>query len=179
MVWNKEQMNKWSKEYYHKRKNEPDYRERRRISARKYYHSHKEKCLQSRRNYFLKNKESYRKYRREWRYSTPAGIYACIKEGVRHNGRGHKLTISKKEFTDWYNSQEKICFYCKRTHKEAQSDILNRKINRLTIDRIDNNRGYEKDNIVLACYRCNAIKNNYFTQDEMMKIGDIIRAKRT
>jgi len=34
-------------------------------------------------------------------------------------------------------------------------------------------------NLALACLRCNAIKNNYFTKDEMLKIGGIIRAKRT
>jgi hypothetical protein len=179
MARNKENLNSWAKANYHKRKNDAEYVERRRKSARKYYNTHKDKCKISRRNYFLKNKEAYRKYRREWRYSTAAGIYACISEGVRHNGRGYKLTITRQEFIDWYNSQEKICFYCKRTHIEAQADILNRKINRLTIDRIDNDRGYEKGNLALACLRCNAIKNNYFTQDEMLKIGDIIRAKKS
>jgi hypothetical protein len=179
MVRDKENLNRWNRERYHQRKTELIYREKRKKSALKYYHSHVKECAKRRREYFLKNIEKYRKYRREWRYSTPAGIYACVKEGCKNNGRGHKLSITKEEFIAWHNSQEKICSYCKRTHEECQLDILNRKVNRLTIDRIDNSRGYEKGNLALACYRCNAIKNNYFTPDEMLKIGRIIHDKNS
>ena len=176
MTRNKENLNRWAREYYHKRKTEKDYVERRKKSARKYYHTHKKQCLESRKRYFEAHKEAYRKYRREWRYNTPAGIYGTIKGSIRNKNQ-HFLKITMKEFIDWYNSQGKICFYCKRTYEQSLSDPLNKRVNRLTIDRIDNSRGYENGNLTLACLRCNAIKNNYFTKDEMLKIGEIIRDK--
>ena len=46
-------------------------------------------------------------------------------------------------------------------------------------DRIDNSKGYERGNLALACLRCNAIKNNYFTKEEMLIIGKIIHDKIT
>ncbi len=179
MARDKERLNQWNREYYHKRKLDPVYKEKRRLSALKYYHNHKEQYAKNQREYFLNNKEKYRKYRREYRYTNPVGIYSTIKDGLNNKKLPRKtmLKISKEDFVKWYNSQEKICLYCKRTFEETQSDILNRKVHRLTIDRIDNARGYENGNLALACLRCNAIKNNYFTKDEMLKIGGIIRAK--
>lgn len=49
--------------------------------------------------------------------------------------------------------------------------------NRLTIDRKNNNGNYCIDNIVLACYRCNTIKGDFFTEQEMLKIGKIIKER--
>jgi len=181
MARDKEELNKWNRQYYHKRKIEPVYKEKRRLSALKYYRSHKEQYAKNQREYFLNNKDKYRKYRREWNYTSPAGIYSIIKSGLnsKKNPRKYLVKISKEDFVIWYNSQEKICLYCERTHDQSLTDRLNQKTRRLTIDRIDNSRGYEKGNLALACLRCNAIKNNYFTKDEMIKIGEIIRAKRT
>lgn len=38
-------------------------------------------------------------------------------------------------------------------------------------DRIDNTKGHSIDNIVPCCYRCNVIKNTFFTKEEMKLIG--------
>ena len=181
MARDKTNLNRWNREYYHKKKTDPNYLERRRKSALKYYNTHKEKCAKSRLNYFLKNKEKYRKYRREWNYTSPSGIYSIIKSGLnsKKNPRKYLVKISKEDFVKWYNSQEKICAYCGRNYEQTLSDPLNKKVKRLTIDRIDNSKGYENGNLALACLRCNAIKNNYFTKEEMLEIGEIIRAKRT
>jgi len=45
---------------------------------------------------------------------------------------------------------------------------------RIEVDRKDSSLGYTKDNIAPACHRCNTIKNNVVTYDEMMKIVDIL-----
>ena len=45
---------------------------------------------------------------------------------------------------------------------------------RFSIDRKKNGIGYSLDNIVLACSRCNSIKSDYFTEEEMLKIGNFI-----
>jgi len=181
MARDKENLNRWQREYYQRKKTDPNYRARKRKSALKYYNTHQEQCKKSRLKYFLKNKEKYRKYRREWNYTSPYGIYSIIKSGLTSKKipRKYLMKISKEDFVKWYNSQKKICFYCGRTYEQTLNDPLNRKVKRLTIDRIDNARGYKKGNLALACLRCNAVKNNYFTKDEMLKIGEIIRAKRT
>ena len=181
MARDKENLNRWQREYYQKRKSDLNYLDKKRASAKRYYDANKEIIAQKHRNYFIRNREKYAKYRREYRYNNPVGIYSTIKDGLNNKKQPRKilLKISKDDFVEWYNSQEKICFYCKRTFEETQSDELNRKVHRLTIDRIDNSKGYERDNLALACLRCNAIKNNYFTKEEMLIIGKIIHDKIT
>jgi hypothetical protein len=151
------------------------------LSSKKSYLKNIIKRKATGKKYRIANKENYNKYRREYRYNNPVGIYSVIKDGINNRGckRSVLLKISKEDFVDWYNSQEKICFYCKRTYEQCQIDPLNRKVHRLTIDRVDNNDGYKKGNLALACLRCNAIKNNYFTKDEMLKIGKIIYDKNS
>jgi len=41
-------------------------------------------------------------------------------------------------------------------------------------DRIDNKKGHKVDNVIPACYVCNAVRNNHFTVDEMKKLGKVI-----
>lgn len=179
MTRNKENLNRWNRENYYKQKTNPDYMAKRRASALKYYQKNKESIRKKHKKYRQTNVEKYRKYRREYRYNSPVGIYSTIKDGLNNKKMPRKilLKISQADFVLWYNSQEKICFYCKRTFEQTLTDVLNRKVHRLTIDRIDNSKGYEKGNLTLACLRCNAIKNNYFTKDEMLQIGLIINAK--
>lgn len=46
---------------------------------------------------------------------------------------------------------------------------------RLGADRIDNDKGHTKDNVVPCCHECNIAKNRNFTFDEMKIIGEAIR----
>ena len=172
---NKENLNKWQKENYKKKKNDPEYKAKKKESSKRYYENNKEKCLEKRKEYFEVNKEQYRKYRREWRYSSPAGILECLRSSAKK--RGIEFLLEKEQFAKWYNKQEKKCHYCKRTFEECKKDSLNESKKRFTIDRTNNDKGYLQDNIVLSCYRCNAVKSNYFTEEEMLKIGDIINVK--
>ena len=43
----------------------------------------------------------------------------------------------------------------------------------MTIDRMDNAVGYHGVNCASCCYVCNRIKSNFFTADEMKKIGQL------
>ena len=40
-----------------------------------------------------------------------------------------------------------------------------------SIERKENNKGYTKNNIALACFHCNTIKSNFFTAAEMKEIA--------
>jgi hypothetical protein len=55
----------------------------------------------------------------------------------------------------------KPCVYCGDTK-------------RVGCDRIDNSKGHTKDNVVPCCIECNTARNNYFTYDEMRRIGRTI-----
>jgi 5-methylcytosine-specific restriction endonuclease McrA len=42
----------------------------------------------------------------------------------------------------------------------------------MTIDRKDNAKGYEPDNVVACCFNCNRIKGSFFSADEMKFIAE-------
>lgn len=50
------------------------------------------------------------------------------------------------------------CFYCGTDKK-------------IGCDRIDNSKGHTVDNVVPCCYRCNVVRADYYTVDEMKIIG--------
>ncbi len=46
------------------------------------------------------------------------------------------------------------------------------------LDRLDNNRGYEKGNVVVACSLCNLTRHSRFTYEEFLIIGKAIHEVR-
>jgi len=174
---NKEKLNKWQRENYQKRKNDPIYMAKRRASARKYYQKNKSKIRANHKIYHKENIERYREYRRNYRCFNPRGIYSALKDGARKRSIPIKFTV--EEFVKWWSSKDGCCYYCGRTINKIQEtlDSVNGRARRMTIDRADNNKPYTTQNIRLACYRCNSIKGDYFTEDEMLQIGHIINAK--
>ena len=127
------------------------------------------KSVLSKKNYqeSMRGKEMKDKY-----HYSPEGIYAVIKSSARR--RNLSCNINREEFILWYNNQEKLCHYCNKTEKDALND-MNRKMKRLSIDRKDNSIGYQLDNIVLACYKCNMIKSNDISYEKMLNIGGILK----
>ena len=63
---------------------------------------------------------------------------------------------------DMLEIMSKPCIYC--------GDI-----NRIGCDRIDNNKGHTKDNVVPCCVDCNKARNDNFTFEEMKILGKAIR----
>ena len=110
---------------------------------------------------------------------TPKAFYKTIKINSKH--RGMNVLITRDIFVQWYISQNKICYYCGIT--EDKLYLLPKRNNgsqvrRLTVDRLNNQKPYRLDNIVLACWLCNRVKNDYFTENEMFEIAEIIKRKR-
>jgi len=90
------------------------------------------------------------------------------------------MTITKDEFVEWYISQDRACIYCE-LHEEdlhKHGDLYNDKIDRLTVDCSDNDVGYVNGNLVLSCGRCNSIKSDFLSFEEMMYVGRNMVAKR-
>ena len=115
--------------------------------------------------------ECSRKHAREYS-ETPAGIYGALNAGRRHYQKKPVL-ISKEDFVNWYNTQEKKCAYCDIPEEDffLLREKYGSRAKRLTVDSKDNSLGYEIGNIVLACERCNFIKSNILSFDEMREIG--------
>ena len=107
-------------------------------------------------------KETARKYRKNHPY---------VESYYGSKSRAKKLNIphdiSFDEFKHWYELTPKICVYC---DLDINCKTENRMTN-LSIDRKYNELGYIKNNICFACNRCNTVKGNTFTFDEMMEIG--------
>lgn len=81
----------------------------------------------------------------------------------------YKLKDKKRGYTsgfdfEWFidNILDKSCVYCGSDKK-------------IGADRIDNNIGHTKENIVPCCYRCNVVRGNSFTHEEMVKLGQFIK----
>jgi len=117
-------------------------------------------------------KDCAHKHGAEYR-KTPGGIYTNLKGRITHREK-RELCFTRDEFIEWYESQPKICVYCGLTEQEfikAFQPHYKRKMKRLTVDRKNNDKDYTLDNIVLACHRCNSIKSDWFTYDEMKEIA--------
>ena len=136
-------------------------------------------AIQQWQNWANRNKEHLKKYHSEYRKSA-SGIYTSLKKTLKLKSGVKELTINREDFIKWYKSQNKKCVYCGIKEEGLSKDIIQSKRfnKRLTIDRINNDIGYRINNIILACHKCNQIKNNLFTYNEMLQIGKIINRKR-
>ena len=121
----------------------------------------------------MANKKKYAKFT-----ASPKGMFHSMKQNSRKAKRLFNLT--QIDFLKWYEVQSKKCFYCGIPKEKLY--LLPKKgryINaRFSIDRLDSNKGYELNNMVLACNICNAVKSNLLTAEEMIIIGKIVIRKK-
>ena len=124
-----------------------------------------------------RNPKKFKKYALNYnrkRNQTPEGVYAISFKRALKKG----LDISPKDdFISWYTNKEKTCCYC--GIRQEYLKMLNwghgKRMFRLEIERLDNNKGYTIDNTDLACSVCNSVKTSFFSEDEMKVIGVDIR----
>lgn len=85
--------------------------------------------------------------------------------------------LTFEEFLDF--TKVTSCHYCGEGVLWHKFDDGNYKgTRRYNLDRKDNNRGYEKDNLVICCKRCNYGKRAWFSYKEWVVIGPIVRQMR-
>ena len=140
-----------------------------RTKQKKYPESRCKSCSKERRKaWSVANREKLRARMRLYDKS-PKGIYKKLKQ----SGRSWEVKMSQEEFSEWYQSQPKICCYCGIPEGRLRKipDKYNNKTYRLTVDRLDSSKHYELTNIALCCLRCNHIKGDFFTPSEMVEIG--------
>ena len=100
--------------------------------------------------------------------STIRGKYSALKSKAK--SRGIVFDIENEWFSDWYTLSDKKCNYCGVEEKTLIA--ADRSKSCLTIDRKNNLIGYTKENICLACFRCNNMKSNFFTAEEWLEIAN-------
>lgn len=83
----------------------------------------------------------------------------------------HPVELTYEEFLEF--TKQHRCHYC---GCEIVFDTRIVKQDRCNLDRKDSYKGYSKDNCVVCCKRCNIAKNNHFTYEEWVKIGNLIRS---
>lgn len=141
----------------------------------RYYYKNRERLREYSKKFIKENPERAKIWHNKYIFSAK-GKYSQIKKT-----RKDKLKISQNDFINWFNNTEKKCTYCGIKEDELKEICLklNRKLRteKLTIDRIDNNKDYEVDNLAFACDICNQIKSNIFSFEEMKKIGEMIKNK--
>lgn len=138
-------------------------------------------------------KKQVKKKQEEGYYRFGKGAIAILRAGATKRGISFNFTAEKLE--NWWLSKEDICHYCNMPIEEfkyLRDFILNydgenrgvskfkrafvtekqAKINWMTLDRRDNNLGYEIDNIVKCCWFCNYIKRDFLSEEDMLQIAE-------
>ncbi len=87
-------------------------------------------------------------------------------EYVRKNAgrrKGRSWTLTREQF---YTLVAMPCHYCGLPNNVEAG---------VGLDRLDNMRGYEPDNVVSCCKECNLVRGDRFTPEEMRVIGASVR----
>jgi hypothetical protein len=92
------------------------------------------------------------------------------------DSRNLKIAFSYEEFCNYTNILN--CMYCNAPIEWSEHASTNSVLNVSTynLDRKNNDLGYTLDNCIVCCRRCNMAKNNLFTYEEWVQIGNTIRS---
>ena len=131
------------------------------IAKRYTKHASCTKCNEIKRAEYIKNNgEKYisaiRKSRMQWRLNNPTRVkYQAVKSRAKRDGIPFSLEIS--DFS--------IPSHCRAC--DVEFDLESRQPGSRTpsIDRVDNSKGYQKDNVEIICNRCNSIKRDCTIKD--------------
>jgi len=133
-------------------------------------HFHKHRNSKDGHAFYCKDCAS--EYGRKYRENSWVSVYSMMRGNVTSYHR-KPFNISKEEFKKWYLTEPRKCAYCD-LREEYISLIDDSQLNRskrLTIDCMENSKGYVVDNIVLSCLRCNFMKNDLLGFKAMREIG--------
>lgn len=119
---------------------------------------YKDKCnLRVKTKYASFNKEEKKEYmakQKLWRDKN-LGRYRLLTAKHRAKAKGLEFTISKEEMNDIWIKQDGKCYYSKIPMSRLENDI-----HVFSIERLDSNKGYIKDNVVLCSSTVNYMKND-------------------
>ncbi len=150
---NREKMREYMKEYhkgwYLKNKENKD------KQNKEYGQTHRKEAVIRVQRYVAKNKEKVYGYGYKYNKSI-AGGFRSSKSSA--NKKGYDFLISFEEYKEFVLLP---CAYCGENEK------------RIGIDRIDNSKGYTKENSAPCCKTCNYMKKNHSVADFLVHIKKI------
>lgn len=162
-------------------------------------HSYCKECNKKKAQEFNRSKgpEYTRKYRvkqiEDGYYRYGHGAFANMKKSS--SKRNIAFLMDEKELYDWWRNTNDKCFYCGVTIDEyigiknfiitydGDNELINyikqhvfnkdiyKKIETMTIDRVDSFGPYSLSNIVKSCWICNSLKSNTLSGKDMKEKG--------
>lgn len=109
-------------------------------------------------------KNEREKRKENWKYKPTLAMFNNSKQRAKKAGLEYTITLNDIVIPD----------YCPVLGIKLDTGDRRKKGNAPSIDRIDNSKGYTKENIMVVSNRANMIKNNA-TIDELIMIGNFYR----
>jgi hypothetical protein len=157
--------------YKQKYLNTDDNRANTNLKAREWRLKNKEYLAAKTKAYYAENKERIQAHRRVYIVGYNAKPKTKYNRLLRSAAtRDIPVTISLEQYTALIGDNNP-CYYC---NGALDTDVGTGH----RLDRIDNNRGYEDDNVVICCSFCNKIKQDLLSQEETIAAIAIIVAMR-
>ena len=99
---------------------------------------------------------------------TPQNFISYLYTGIKNKRKKtHTITITRQELIDKYEEQSGRCAMTgvQLTHIKDGTGMHDTNI---SVDRIDNDEGYTKDNVWLVCHVVNMMKNTMHLEDLLL-----------
>ena len=112
----------------------------------------------------VRAKNEREKRKENWKYKPTLAMFNNSKQRAKKAGLEYTITLNDIVIPD----------YCPVLGIKLDTGDRRKKGNAPSIDRIDNSKGYTKENIMVVSNRANMIKNNA-TIDELIMIGNFYR----
>jgi len=168
---NREELRKKNKEYC--TKNKEEIKER----VKLYYQNNKEKYSAYKIEYQLKNKEKIREYQLKYTKSlnninkhSDISKSFLTKKVCSMKNRHDSVTLTAEELLELIPKDLK-CPVFGIKFVFGKGNNWSDKQNSMSIDRIDNNKGYHKDNVVVVSFKANTMKSTA-TLKELYQVAD-------
>ena len=144
---------------------------------KKYYQDNKESILIQQKNYRADNKEKVRDMKRKYRsnyfnimkYTDISMSFLSYKIG-KMKASTKDVTLTAEELLELIQKDLK-CPVFGTKFSFGKGHNWKYKQNSMSVDRIDNNKGYNKDNIVIVSFKANAMKSSA-TLKELYQVAD-------
>ena len=162
---------------YNNRKYYQDNKEKVRDTSRKYYQNNKEKISTHYKKYYQDNKEKIlarnKKYHNKIvniKKYTDISIPFLNKKISNMRDRSNDVTLTAEELLELIPKDLK-CPVFRTKFSFGEGNDWTTKQNSMSVDRIDNNKGYHKDNVVIVSFKANVMKSTA-TLKELYQVAD-------
>lgn len=106
------------------------------------------------------------------RYDTLEGVMylRCKKARERAHSKHMKFDLTPEFLIELWNLQGGKCFYSGLTMSYDRNDLYT-----VSVDRVDSNKGYTQDNVVLCCWSVNSMKNSYTVEEFLFLCESVVK----